>query len=223
MDPEEEARMGIFCDCAIPRTPGPAVLFSTRLEPGERERYVGLGSASFTRHCGGCHGQQGEGDGPAAVSLLPAPRDLTAARFSDRALSRALWSGVPGSSMPGWHDLPVSELRGLAAYVRSLGPKADTEQALSPAELARTRPLYTRNCANCHGANGQADGISAAALAPRPTNFQAVQPTQARAEEAIAGGVPGASMPPWKDKLTAAQVSALAHFVRSLYQESPLP
>jgi cytochrome c oxidase cbb3-type subunit I/II len=120
MDPDEEARMGVFCDCAIPRTRGPALLLSTDMPPAEFDRHVLMGKAAFARDCAGCHGAGGAGDGPAAESLLPRPRDLTAARFSDRALSEYLWFGVPGSSMPSWSDLPATELRALAGFVRSL-------------------------------------------------------------------------------------------------------
>ncbi len=84
MDPAEEARMGQFCDCDIPRRRGPAPLLDTELAPGERARFALHGKRAFARLCASCHGADGAGDGPAAGSLLPAPRDLTSAFFSDR-------------------------------------------------------------------------------------------------------------------------------------------
>jgi len=121
LDPANEARMGLFCDCGIPRTFGPAVFLSTDLPPAELERFELRGAAVFARHCSGCHGASGKGDGPAAASLLPAPRDLTRTQFSDRALSQALWEGVPGTAMAPWRDrLDATERRLLAVYVRSL-------------------------------------------------------------------------------------------------------
>jgi mono/diheme cytochrome c family protein len=223
MDPAEEERRGIFCDCSVPRTPGPAVLLSTDLPPAERARYELRGAGVFARHCGGCHGAGGKGDGPAAVGLLPAPRDLTRAHFSDPALSRALWQGVPGSSMPGWHELPANDLRALAAYVRSLeaGPPAEKEAPL-PAEMqAQAGKLYAKNCATCHGPRGWGDGIGAGALAPRPTDFVKVRPSLAYAEEVLARGVPGTAMPPWQGRLDDGQRRLLARYVRSLYQRGP--
>jgi cbb3-type cytochrome c oxidase subunit I len=220
LDPAEEARMGVFCDCAIPRTPGPAPLFDTRLAPAELARFERRGEAAFARHCGGCHGPAGKGDGPAAASLLPAPRDLTTARFSDRALSRALWEGVPGSSMPGWHELPAGELRGLAAYVRSLADTSgDKKEDLPKKEHAEAKQLYAANCARCHGEQGRGDGIGAGALWPRPTVFRQVRPTRKYAEDVLAGGVPGTAMPPWRDRLGADQRRLLAIYVRSLYED----
>ncbi|HEV3263602.1 MAG TPA: cbb3-type cytochrome c oxidase subunit I, partial [Gemmataceae bacterium] len=41
---EEEKRLGMFCDCAIPRTTGPAVQFRTPTEAGERQRFARHGA-----------------------------------------------------------------------------------------------------------------------------------------------------------------------------------
>lgn len=221
--PAEEKRMGIFCDCAIPRTAGPAVLLSTDLLPAELERFELRGAAVFARHCGGCHGPGGKGDGLAAVSLLPAPRDLTRTHFSDAALSRALWEGVRGSSMPGWHELPVNDLRALAAHIRSLEserPEAKTEPSLSTEELVKAGKLYVKNCATCHGPQGRGDGAAAGALAPKPTDFLQERPSLGYAEDVLTWGVPGTAMPPWRDRLDVAQRRLLASYVRSLYQSA---
>src|SRR5262249_24207140 len=152
------------------------------------------GAAVFARHCSGCHGPGGKGDGPAADSLLPAPRDLTAAHFSDAALSRSLWEGVRGSSMPGWHELPVNDLRALAAHVRSReadGRAAKRAPPLAAGQQARAEKLLVKNCAMCHGPRGRGDGTGAGALAPRPTDFGQVRPSLAYAEDVLARGVPG--------------------------------
>jgi cbb3-type cytochrome oxidase subunit 1/mono/diheme cytochrome c family protein len=221
MDPDEEARMGIFCDCAIPRTRGPAILFSTDVPPTERERNVLLGKAAFARNCAGCHGPAGKGDGPAAESLLPRPRDLTSARFSDRALSEYLWLGVPGSSMPSWSDLSAIDLRGLVAFVRSLeGESSPEDKAPQPvAERTRARDLFASNCITCHGnPDDKARRQPNPTLAPRPTNFVLVRPSRAYAEAALRDGVPGTTMPPWKDKLTEEERRLLVGHVRSLYE-----
>jgi mono/diheme cytochrome c family protein len=221
MDPAEEERMGIFCDCAIPRTAGPAVLLSTHLPSAERARFELRGAALFGRHCSGCHGTGGKGDGPAAVSLMPAPRDLTGAHFSDAALSRVLWEGVRGTSMPGWHELPANDLRALAAYVRSLEserPQTKPSPSLSTQEQVKAATLYVANCAMCHGRQGRGDGTAAGALAPKPTNFRQERPSLDYAEDVLARGVPGTAMPPWRDRLNAAERRLLASYVRALYQ-----
>ena len=215
-DPEEERRAGMFCDCAIPRTPGGGPVWTAPAEPGERERFARRGSVAFGRHCAGCHGSEGRGDGPAAPALIPAPRDLTTARFSDRAASHALWAGRPGSSMPPWNDLAPADMRGLVAHLRTLSPD-DPAAALGDGEREKAVGLFTTNCAVCHGRTGGGDGLSAARLNPAPTDFRAVRPTQAYAEAVLAGGVPGTSMPKWAGKLTPDEQRLLARYVRTLY------
>jgi cytochrome c oxidase cbb3-type subunit 2/cytochrome c oxidase cbb3-type subunit I/II len=223
MDPDDEARKGMFCDCAIPRTPGPAMLFSTEMAATERDRNVLLGKAVFARDCAGCHGAAGGGDGPAADSLLPRPRDLGSALFSDRALSEFLWSGVAGSSMPGWSELPASELRGLATFIHSLPLPAtsEPEKPQSVAEQARARELFASNCITCHGSAEGKVRQPNAVFAPRPTNFSLVRPGDAYATAAVRDGVSGTAMPPWKDKLPEADRQLLTRYVRSLYDGKP--
>jgi cytochrome c oxidase cbb3-type subunit 2/cytochrome c oxidase cbb3-type subunit I/II len=224
LDPVEEARMALFCDCAIPRRLPPGPLLSTDVGPAELPRYILRGKQAFKRNCAGCHGPAGKGDGPAAASLLPAPRDLSTAHFADAALSEILWTGVPGSSMPGWHEHSAGELRALAVFVRSL--EAIPERAdppLSQAEKAEAAKLYADNCARCHGSAGRGDGIAAAALAPRPTDFTAIRPSPAHAEQVLEQGVPGTAMVPWttKGSLTSTQRQLLARHVRLLDSKSP--
>jgi cbb3-type cytochrome c oxidase subunit I len=221
IDPAEERRMGTFCDCAIPRTPGPAVLLSLDLSASELQRFELRGASVFARHCGGCHGSDGKGDGPAAASLFPAPRDLSRTEFSAVALGRALWEGVGGSSMPAWHELPVNDLRALAAYVRSLDSQRNhpTEEVpLSRDELTSGEKLFSVNCSMCHGQTGRGDGTGAGALYPKPTNFRQERPHRDYALEVLERGVPGTAMPPWRDKLDAAQRHLLAGYVGTLYQ-----
>jgi cbb3-type cytochrome oxidase subunit 1/mono/diheme cytochrome c family protein len=218
-DPEEEKRLGMFCDCAIPRTRGPAVQLRTRMETSEMERFALRGADVFAHNCAGCHGKEAKGEGQAADFLLPRPRDLTTARFSDRKLSDVLWNGVKGSAMPSWHDLASNDLRGLAAFIRSLGAGVEEGPAMSEPQREQARALFAKNCAACHGAGGEGNGLSATTMAPAPTNFREVRPTQAYAERALEEGVPGTAMLAWKEKLTASERSLLARWVRTLYRE----
>jgi len=213
-DPEEERRKGMFCDCAIPRTAGKAPVWETTLAVGEGERFARKGAEIFARNCAGCHGPEGRGDGPAAVALTPAPRNLTTARFSNRRLSESLWNGVPGSSMPPWNDLTTGDLRGLVAYLGTLAPKEPPPE-LTGAERATAQGLYAKQCVVCHGPDGAGNGPSASLLAPAPTNLHEVRPTTAYAEAALAHGVRGSAMPRWGGKLTPDEQKLLARYVRS--------
>lgn len=217
LDPEEEKRRGMFCDCAIPRTAGPAVQLSTRLGPGEAERFARKGGELFARNCAGCHGEKGLGDGPAAEALFPAPPRLSETRFSDRGVSEILWAGVQGSAMPAWRQLSISDLRALAVFVRSLGPALEEVPPLSEAEHKQAVGLFTRNCQNCHVLDDSAPGNTS--LAPPASRFTRAQPTIERARSVLEQGIPGTAMTPWKDKLSASERDVLARYLRTLYRE----
>jgi cytochrome c oxidase cbb3-type subunit I/II len=213
---EEERRMGVFCDCAIPRTAGKAPVWDTTLAVGEGERFARRGAEVFARNCAGCHGREGLGDGPAAVALSPAPRSLATALFSNRSLSQSLWNGVLGSSMPSWSDLPSGELRGLVAYLKSIAP-TEAPPDLTDPERATSRAMFAKECAICHGPDGAGNGPSALILAPAPTNFHEVRPTTAYAEAALAHGIRGSAMPRWSGKLSPYEQKLMVRYVRSLF------
>jgi cytochrome c oxidase cbb3-type subunit I/II len=215
-DPEEERRKGMFCDCSIPRTAGKAPVWNNGLAVGEAERFARRGAEVFARDCAGCHGPAGRGDGPAAVALIPAPRNLTVARFSERRLSESLWNGVRGSSMPSWNDLSAGDLRGLVAFLGTIA-SSEPESELKAEERLMAQDLFTKQCAVCHGPDGRGDGLSSSLLAPRPTDFHEVRPTTAYAESVLAHGVRGTAMPRWTGKLTPDQQKLLARYVRSFF------
>jgi cbb3-type cytochrome c oxidase subunit I len=217
-----EQLCGLGYSSAMSLTRGTAPLFAAPADDAERAGAARRGAGVFTQNCSGCHGAAGEGNGQAAQSLLPKPPNLTNARFSDKRLSHLLWFGAPGSAMPGWNDLPTSDLLALVAYVQSLeAPSASVEPSALPApELSQAKELYAKNCVICHGAEGKGNGPSARTLAPVPTNFQQERPSQADAEKSLAKGVAGTAMPPWKEQLSESQRQLLARYVRTFY---PLP
>lgn len=217
---EELAREGqadMFCDCAIPRTAGTAPVWSIPTEPGERERFTRRGVQVFATHCVGCHGAAGLGDGPAAEALSPAPRNLTSARMTPRAISEILWNGRPGSSMPPWNELASGDLRALVVYLDDLA-RPSPVVALSGPDRAVASRLFKLHCAVCHGPDGKGDGQAAMELNPRPTNFHEARPTLDWAASAIENGVPGAAMPRWKEKLGPTEQRLLASYIRLFFQ-----
>lgn len=89
------------------------------------------GQRLYELHCAACHGENGDGQGPAAVWLYPKPRNFSAGLFkihstpagtlpSDEDLFQVITRGMPGSSMPAFNYLSEAERRQLVAYVKYL-------------------------------------------------------------------------------------------------------
>ena len=87
------------------------------------------GKDLYTKHCGGCHGPGGKGDGPAAAAINPKPSDLTdkayMAGLKDQYLFDLIQKGgaAVGKSPlipPFGSKLKEREIRDVIAYVRSL-------------------------------------------------------------------------------------------------------
>lgn len=85
------------------------------------------GHRVYRIHCMACHGELGDGQGPAAVALLPPPPDFTQPGFwTDRTpetLARAVRSGLPGGyPMVGTTQLTDPELDALVGWLMTLRP-----------------------------------------------------------------------------------------------------
>lgn len=79
------------------------------------------GAELYLENCASCHGTRGDGQGPQAKGLDPAPIDFTDA---ERARKRSLFAlyqvidqGLEGTSMPSFAQLPSDDRWALAAYV----------------------------------------------------------------------------------------------------------
>lgn len=107
---------------------GPVVLGGREVAPEVLNR----GEFVYMRHCRGCHGQGGRGDGPYASSLSVRPTDLTAGEYprlgatggelpTDEAIRRVLVEGIPNTPM-GPQGLAGEDLEAVVQYVKSLAP-----------------------------------------------------------------------------------------------------
>lgn len=98
---------------------------------------AGKGSATngapiYKKNCAGCHGNTGEGNGPAATSLKPKPSNFVAAdykdskgknprEYTDAELLDIINNGRKGTAMPAWKkQLTADQINDVLAYVRSL-------------------------------------------------------------------------------------------------------
>ena len=78
------------------------------------------GKRLFTRHCAGCHGPEGKGDGYKLLGPDPANLMAPATRKkSDGALLATIHEGKP--NMPSWKGiLSDRDIKSVLAYIRSL-------------------------------------------------------------------------------------------------------
>ncbi len=139
-----------------------------------------VGQAPFLRHCAGCHGVTGRGDGPLASSLPRPPRDLAGEPLRTRSapgapsredVFRTITVGAPAHGMPAFDHLPAGVRWALAAFVVDLArdmaaPAAPLQLPARPAQvdLEHGRALFMARCATCHGLDAAGDGPLAAGL-----------------------------------------------------------
>jgi caa(3)-type oxidase subunit IV len=99
-------------------------------------KLIEKGKTSYQTNCVSCHGPNGKGDGIAAASMKPPPRNFTSSEWkygrSPTRVFATITNGVKGTSMAAWGHLTVEERYALAHYVRSLSPTPPED---SPADL----------------------------------------------------------------------------------------
>jgi high-affinity iron transporter len=96
------------------------------------------GEKLYQANCAMCHGATGKGDGPAAASLKPAPRDLVNGKYTHGSsleeVTATIENGIEKSPMPPFKaSLKPEELASVAAYVVSIhkGEKAEDKKPAS--------------------------------------------------------------------------------------------
>jgi mono/diheme cytochrome c family protein len=89
------------------------------------------GANVFDRHCASCHGWNGQGAGPDAFALVPAPADLEWLRNTPKSRSEpyTYWTIAEGgdqfeSDMPAFKKrLPPRDIWSVIAYIRAGMPR----------------------------------------------------------------------------------------------------
>jgi mono/diheme cytochrome c family protein len=141
---------------------------------------IARGKEIYTVRCAVCHGDTGDGKGPAGLALPLKPSD-----FRDKAgvaeMRDTYWfwrvseggQTEPfkgkGSAMPPWKgELSVQDRWAVMAYQHTFsghqGPHVPWEH---PQSVVVGRDIYRMACMACHGAEGRGDGSVGATLSPR--------------------------------------------------------
>jgi len=160
------------------------------------------GRRLYESACVSCHDQPNTGtsDEPEwELRAVSYPRD----HFSHREPNPDL---VSGASPYAKHDIPPD-------------PAARSAEALAG------RPLYQDNCAFCHAADGTGRNWIGSFLEPRPRDFTSpgfrLARDAAAMEQRILHGIPGTSMPAWKDVLSPDEIAAIVAYIRESFRPEP--
>jgi mono/diheme cytochrome c family protein len=78
--------------------------------------------------------------------------------------------------------------------------------------------VYKANCLECHGERGGGDGSAVGELRIVPADFRGARPGLDESLRALRNGVEGTQMAPWTGRLSEAELSAVAYYVRSFFQ-----
>lgn len=93
------------------------------------EEWIEYGKEVFRRRCAGCHGDGGDGNGPAATFFKVRPRNFTAGTFkfrltpsgslpTDGDLIRTISHGIHGTAMPPFYNLPEKDKIAVVQYLK---------------------------------------------------------------------------------------------------------
>jgi cytochrome c oxidase cbb3-type subunit 2/cytochrome c oxidase cbb3-type subunit I/II len=121
-------------------------------------------------------------------------RQATASRATPPTVPIAMTEGY-SLSAPVWHPAPDPD---------------DFQE-----EASRGGVPFAANCASCHGPAGLGDGSASASLLPKPANLTAARFSDERVSSVLWNGIPGSSMPPWR-QLPAEDLRALVAYIQSL-------
>jgi mono/diheme cytochrome c family protein len=102
----------------------PAVDPKTLMTPSAE--LIARGKTLFENDCTACHGPQGRGDGPAAATMSPPPRNFASPDgwingYHAPGIYKTLNEGIRGASMSSFDYLPKRDRMALVHYVQSLG------------------------------------------------------------------------------------------------------
>ncbi|MCX9009829.1 MAG: cbb3-type cytochrome c oxidase subunit I [Candidatus Methanoperedens sp.] len=205
------------------------VILDANTSDQNRSAYADLvteGKILFVQRCLPCHGASGIGQGPYARHVNQHPANLNDRISNFPGDDYHFWrvmEGVPGTAMPPWRlSLTEDTVWKIVSYERTFvdgvvrvvpGDFSDSEAEdfakkgiKSPVlkddiNFTTGGKLYNLYCAQCHGVDGQGDGLASAYIKPEPANFTETSNDFTMEGQwfwKVSEGVETTNMPPWK-------------------------
>ena len=151
----------------------PLALGGRTIAPAALER----GRDAYTHFCRPCHGDAGDGKGPAASGVRPPPRDLRLGIYKfaavpagqlprDEDFVRTIKHGLHGTAMLAW-DVPDAELDDLIQFVKAFAPRWRSE-APGDAVVAAPDPWTGRDVDGIERGKRVYHGLAQCAVACHP-------------------------------------------------------
>ncbi len=114
---------------------------------------ISKGKELYQQNCASCHGDEGQGDGPAGAALNPPPRDYYSTegwtngrKFSD--MYKTLQEGIVENGMAAYEYIPPKERIAILHYTRTFTdfpPVTDEEVQEMDATYSLTKGVKTSN------------------------------------------------------------------------------
>ncbi len=216
---------------------------------------VAQGAKLYFKNCIFCHGDKLDGTGHFAKAFTPRPINFqdvgTIAQLQEAFLFWRITKGGPGlpregtpwaSAMPVWEEmLQEDDVWKIISFLydytghepRSweLEKKSNLEAPVKTAptgelDEAAVDAIYMKRCSQCHGEEGDGQGVAADRMYPAPRDFtlglfkykttqaDSEFPTDADLRATIRNGLPGTAMPGWKSILSDVEIDALIQKIK---------
>jgi mono/diheme cytochrome c family protein len=177
----------------------------------------------YHNYCSVCHGDRGDGQSKANMSLNPPPRDFSSPAAKNELVREriihSITKGRPNTAMVGWESqLHEAEIAALADYLLS--------HFINPHDLVATHPgkvLYEKNCAVCHGDHGNS-GRWTSGMNVQPRDFTSERGralTRDTMVDAVTHGRPGTAMASFAGQLHEQQIGDVVDYIRLAFMSLP--
>ncbi len=126
--------------------------------PAERVEH---GHEKYMLYCRPCHGDKGNGRGPAGIGLRPPPRNFTEPSFKfggveagelppDTELIRIVRGGLKGTAMLPW-EIPEEDLKDVLQYIKTFSTYWTEDEPGEPTEITDDPWVGNEKDAIAHG------------------------------------------------------------------------